>query len=44
MKDDQFDLEHLLAEDCAEHPVSAVWGLVLAAVIALPLLLAMLRS
>lgn len=43
MNSDRFDLEHLLAEDCAEHPVPAVWVLVLLAVFALPVLVVMLR-
>lgn len=48
MKNDLSDLEFLLAEDCAENPVRpavrAIWAFVLLAVIAVPLLIAMLRS
>ena len=43
MKNDPFDLETLLAEDCAENRVPAIWAFVLLAVIALPVLVAILR-
>lgn len=43
MKHDRSDFDHLLAEDCAEHRMSAVWLLALLVVIALPVLVVMLR-
>ena len=42
MKNDRFELEQLLAEDRAEHPLPP-WALALLVVIALALLVLMLR-